>query len=376
MQVLVDKTKADAVLGKLLGAYLEKDYPFNQPGAIPPQIKENLPRSLPWGGREHSLFLFALCYWMRGGIKSHTATRSLGRLYRAEPEIFLPETVDSISADHLANHFSRVGLGFNAEETGRGWKTNLERIRDQWAGDPRTLFHEVSTYEDACDRIQNRRTTGFYGFQHKMVSMLTYFYMHADIIDQWKFPIPVDFHVLRTVFSHGIIRVVEGNGGSNGLYTKPVLAATRQVFMDYAVEHNVSPVHLCEAVWIFSGIMCNLHPGNRSEGGSSKVRYGRKTKVVPVARWTPSQQKAYDRTCAVCVVSRTCDWSIAAADYYIGGKIVLREPRESAPQRAFPILPPPSTLQPRNKGRRVKREVKNESSDQPTLFSIPNRTEK
>ncbi len=333
-EIFVDKERAVVIFDRLRALYLSKEYPFNQPLATSPTIPENLPQSLETGTREHALFLFMLCYWMRGGIKSHTATKQLSRLYEADPDIFLPESVHRLAENRLAVGFRSVGLGFNADEIAGIWLGNLIKIANEWEGDPRTLFAGISTYEEGCERIQNKGGRGFRGFQEKMVSMLTYFYMDAGIVDRWHFPIPVDFHVLRIVFAHEIIIVAPGEANGNGFYTKPVLAAVRNLCHQYCVEHSVDPIELCVAVWLYSGLMCNQHPGNKSIVGG---RHGRKTELWPIARWTLAQTRTYERTCAVCPIRQTCRWCVPSAEYYIRGQLVLREERDEPSQ--LPLFP-------------------------------------
>jgi hypothetical protein len=338
--MFVDQVKANQILGRLLDAYRRKEYPYNLPDAIPPQARQNLPKGLEWGSREHALFLFTLCYWMRGGIESSTATRQLARLYEADRSIFLPESETTLIAAELTKKFEAVGLGFNSEQIGGIWKDNLAKIAAQWGGDPRNIFSGVTTYEEACYRIQNKQRRGFRGFQEKMVSMITYFYMDADVIDRWNFPIPVDFHALRTLFAHEIMIADWNEFSANGYYTKPILAAARELFQKYSAKNNVDPVTLCEAVWLYSGLMCDKHPGNISR--VSKKRKGRKTKIDPVARWVSvAQTMAYKKACAFCTIQDTCRWCVPSAEYYIGGRIVLRGERDAPPGYAkslFPII--------------------------------------
>jgi hypothetical protein len=326
----IDRKKAERIFWRLLDAYRRKEPPYDQPDAIPPQVRENIPASLIWGSREHALFLFAVCYWMRGGIKSNTAIRQLARLYDTTPQIFLPEHAPFLVEDILATAFRSVGLGFNADEIAGMWRENLIKIAARWEGDPRNIFHGISTYEEACERIQNKGGEGFRSFQEKMVSMLTYFYMDAGIVDRWHFPVPVDFHVLRTMFAHEIVVADQSEFNGNGFYTKPILAAVRNLFQSYCMDNNVDPVTLCEAVWLHSGLMCNQHPGNQSVVGG---RHGRKTELWPVPRWSLMQTRTFERTCAVCVVNATCRWCVPSAEYYIRGRIILREERDTPPQQ-------------------------------------------
>jgi hypothetical protein len=334
--ITIDKTKAEKIFGRLLDAYRSKEYPFDQPEVTPPQIPENLPRSLAQGTREHALFLFALCYWMRGGIESHAATKQLAKLYDFCPELFLPEAADKIDPGILAVMFQVFGLGFNAREIGMLWIKNLEILAKHWKNDPRNLFADITTYEEACARIQNHGSSGFGGFQEKMVSMITYFYMDAGIIDCWNFPIPVDFHVLRTIFAHEIIVADPSEFNGNGFYTKPILATVRKLFYEYCAEHHADPLRLCDAIWLYSRTMCNQHPGNQSSVGG---RHGRKTELWPVARWTSAQTRTYERTCGNCFLSETCQWCVPSAEYYIRGRIILREERDTPPQGSlFPLF--------------------------------------
>jgi hypothetical protein len=344
--MFVDYAKADQILGRLLDAYRRKEYPYNLPEAIPPQAPKNLPASLVWGSREHALFLFTLCYWMRGGIESTTAAHQLTRLYEADHSIFLPESEPNLVAAELTERFKAVGLGFNSKQIGELWKDNLARISARWNGDPRTIFSSVITYEEACCRVQNKKRRGFRGFQEKMVSMLIYFYMDAGIVDRWNFPIPVDFHALRTLFAHEIMIADWNESGKNGYYTKPILAAARKLFQDYSANNNVDPVVLCEAVWLYSGLMCDKHPGNisivgeKGKGKKKKKRKGRKTKIVPIPRWvSAAQTRAYKKTCAFCVIQDTCRWCVPSAEYYVGGRIVLRGERDAPPGCTQPLFP-------------------------------------
>ena len=77
----VDIGKLELVLNRLMAAFDTGQYPFDKPWAKPPQIPENMPRNLTLGSKEHALFLFCLCYHMRGGIDSITAIKSLAKLY-------------------------------------------------------------------------------------------------------------------------------------------------------------------------------------------------------------------------------------------------------------------------------------------------------
>ncbi len=325
----IDKEKGDVVLARLHRAYIAKEPPFDLPEAKPPQIKENLPDNLVWGSREHGLFLWTSCYYMRGGIESDEAFVRLTKLYDVIPEVFFPEEADAIAPEGLARELRSIGLGFNSEQIASIWVENLVKLRDRWFADPRIILDGVKTYEEACARIKNTGKNGFKGFREKMVSMIIYFYMHAGIIGKWKFPVPVDFHVLRTLFSHQIIVPENGDGNGSGFYTTTTLAMARSVVHNFCVEYKVDPIDLCDSIWINSRLACSRHPGNQS---LVLQKDARRSKIIPVWKWSEAQTRTVESTCVVCSVAPTCSWCVPAAEYYVNGKIVLRERRELPPQ--------------------------------------------
>lgn len=325
----VHKRKAFEIFDRLLGMYLRKEYPFNLPGAVLPQRNGYIPEEARQDKRKYALFLFAACYWMRGGIKSDTAFQQLGTFYRQDPGSFLPENAEALSAAVLADKLKAIGLGYNVKEISGFWKENLSKLDRKWKGDPCNLFAGISTYEEACDRIQNNKSNGFGGFQEKMVSMLTYFLMDAGLVDPWNFPVPVDFHVIRIVFANEILVAGKDEMNGSGLYIKKNLDAIRRLVMDYCRERDVDPLLLADALWLYSQLQCSRHPGNQSNVGG---RHGRMTKLWPIKRWSEAQTKAYEETCGVCPLRRTCRWCVPSAEYYIRGRIILRERRDSPPQ--------------------------------------------
>lgn len=73
----VDHDRVDEVIGTILAAYEAGGFPYNQDTVRLPHDPRHMPETLERGGREHALFLWASCYYMRGGIKSVDAFRSL-----------------------------------------------------------------------------------------------------------------------------------------------------------------------------------------------------------------------------------------------------------------------------------------------------------
>ncbi|MBI2063012.1 MAG: hypothetical protein HYT61_02095 [Candidatus Yanofskybacteria bacterium] len=319
-----------------MAAFDTGQYPFDKPWAKPPQIPENMPRNLTLGSKEHPLFLFCLCYHMRGGIDSITAIKSLAKLYETKPEIFVPENGMNRDPQEITGFLREVGLGFQSREIGRAWVENFKMLVRYWDSSPVKLLEGVETYEEACERIRNKlvkknrienKNSGFLGFQEKMVSMLIHFLMEAGFIDSFHFPPPVDFHVLRTMFGHEILLIEEWDKDN---YNKKTLSLIRELLSGYLLKYNVNPLRLCEAMWIISRTLCSQHPGNISNVGDYEAR---KTTIKPIdITWNRSQVNSYFRTCGSCPIERTCKFNIPSAYYYITGNIVIRGTRQKPPQ--------------------------------------------
>ena len=160
--------------------------------------------------------------------------------------------------------------------------------------------------------------------------------MHAGIVDPWHFPIPVDFHVLRMVFSDEIVIAEVRDANANGFYTKEVLQAVRDLFMWYCKEYAADPITLCDSIWLYSRMMCNNHPGNISIIGK---RRGRKTVIYPAKKWSNAQTRTFEKTCGICSLQNSCRWCVPSAEYYIRGRLVLRERRDTPLQpRLVPLI--------------------------------------
>lgn len=326
--IRVDRVRAQTVSRLLLRRMRANGYPYCLPEAQPPQIDTNLPGTMKRGGVEHANFLFILCYWMRGGIESDTAITSLARLHDDHPYIFRPRAARMIHPAFITGLLRAYNLGFSSDEIGRHWVHNARRLDELYGGSAIALFDGVSDYATACERIRNHRGNGFRGFQEKMVSMLIYFLLDSGLITGFPHPIPVDFHVLRTLVSTEIL--VWPNAPQGNHYHPKLLQVARRLLQDYCETEQVDPRDLCNALWLFSRTFCRHHPGNKSAVGE---RHGRKTPVGPTdIAWTIAQRRSYDRYCGHCPIESFCRWQIPSAPYYIQGRLITRGPRAKPPQ--------------------------------------------
>lgn len=328
--VRVDWERAEKVFGLILEALDKKAFPFDQPEAQPPQ-KGNLPRNLVAGSVQHGAFLFCLCFYMRGGIKSDVVAKALTKLYEKNPNLFIPEKWNELVAEDIAQLLKSVNLGFNSRQIGNFWVVNFQRLAEKWEGNPANLFKNVSSYDKLCERIANDGNgKGFRGFQKKMASMLYYFLAEAGLVEEFNFPIPVDFHVCRMVLANEIVKIENRENGEN-LYQPEVLDAIRDLSVSYCREKGISTLKLCDGLWGYSRAICNLHPGNQSSIGE---RRGRGTLVLKIAGgWSEAQENSFYNSCERCLLAKTCIGCVPSAPYYVRGELIIRSNRDEPPQQ-------------------------------------------
>lgn len=333
LMIELHKDQAEEVLGALLVAYQENQPPYDQDRVRLPHDPRHMPRTLERGTTDHAMFLFNVCYYMRGGIKSNDAVKRMSRVYDEWPELFDSETASRFDPALLAEILKSHGLGFQETVAGQ-WIENARRMVERFDGDPRNIFEDVSTYEQSQVLVQNDgKGNGFLGFQEKMTSMIIYYLMDEELIKPFNFPIPVDLHVMRVSIANELITFPNAPFGTN-LYTKETIAALRTLYLEYAAEHDVNPLRLCDAVWMLSESSCGRHPGNTTlEPLGRDQRNGRSTYMVPgvVDTADPTQQAAYESACRVCPIEESCMYNIPGTQYYVGGNIIVRGRRVRFP---------------------------------------------
>lgn len=327
---VVNREHAYQVLDRLIEAYRQDQPPYNDHDRVRvPHDPRHMPATMPRGGREHATFLFNVCYYMRGGIKSNDAVDRMASLYDQQPELFVAETAAKTQPEDIITALRQNGLGFQETVAGQ-WIENSRRLVERYDGDPRLIFDGVTNYDDSLAAIKNNgRGQGFVGFQEKMTSMIVYYLMDDGLIEPFKFPIPIDLHVMRVSIANQMITFPEVPYGTN-LFGDETLATLRGLYYDYAVERNVDPLRLCDAVWMLSESSCGRHPGNTTlEPLGRHNRNGRKTYLVPgvVDPTSPAQQAAYASACGLCPVESTCEFNIPGTHYYVGGSIIIRGKR-------------------------------------------------
>lgn len=336
MAIHINWDRAEEVFSILLHAWDTRSYPYRT--AFDPHDVARLPRTMPRGGVEHANFLFCSCYYMRGGIRSDIAIGSLTKLYHRYPDVFDPTWSLNQNSIHdpypLGNILSAHGLGFHCQEIGRFWVENFRKLHRFWDSDVRNLFNGTTSYEELCKRIMSNGNKpdsphGFHGFREKMTSMIIYFLADSGLIEEFHFPVPVDFHVMRVMVANQILVPARGLHDGDEIALAKLQAAARELTLGYCKTHNVSPLRLCDAFWHLSREGCARNLGNKSSEGENRAR---KTEIAPhVVTWNTKEIRAFDAGCGRCPVNSFCTWNIPPSNYYRTGVLLLRGKRPVPP---------------------------------------------
>lgn len=321
-----DKRRMERLCSRLVAAYRAGEYPYNQTKVNPPQTY--VPEEIKANGKTYAYFLFVLCLWMRGGIASDTATKSLVVLYNLESRLFDPHWVMNFDILKLKDLLDQFGLGRDSKLNAELWVGNTRLLVERWFGDPRLIFHdfdrlsEKKKWEAALTRIMNHgkrgRKSGFGGFREKMTSMLIYYLTETGLIPGFDTPIPVDFHVARMMVIHKIY-VLEPGVSYTGRKLDELLDAIRYETYRFAKAHNITSVELCDALWLYSRSMCTRSPAFKAIPGE---RNGRKTVITPYKpKWSKAEMRAFTNTCGRCSVHDTCEAVVRAAYWYHHGSL-------------------------------------------------------
>ncbi len=339
MRAHIDTQRVELVLDTLLKQHAANGFPYNLPAAVLPQDPRHLPQGLTEDPRQHAMWLFCLCYYMRGGIKSVTAAKQLSRLYVRRQTLFEAEKAALAEELSVRESLIRVQLKYLCNTVPHYWIENAQRLVEWHDGDVRNIFAGVSTYEEACLRICNRsrrkpksdkytHRQGFCGFQEKMVSMLIYYLVEAGLIEAFPFSVPIDFHALRVSVATEMV-VFRGVGRDRDVFSEELRAALRRTFLEYAVEHEVNPIELTDALWLLSSTICSRHPGNITYSGAYSARSTELRSHKPT--WSDVELRAHQASCGQCPVQPWCDWDVPNAQYTRKGQLLLLR-RRSRPQ--------------------------------------------
>jgi hypothetical protein len=333
-KIIVDREQVEHVLGKLVCALENDEFPYNLDTTRLPQDTRHMPQTLELGTQEHAMFLWTVCYYMRGGTKSNDAVRRMSLMYDDNPDMFVAANAKDIDKEVLAKTLGTYGLGFQ-DTVAHAWVENASRLHELYDGDPRRIFDEIDTYQQSLDAIMNDgKGGGFIGFKEKMTSMIIYYLADGKLIEPFEFPLPVDLHVLRVSIANELVKF-EGYEDDENLYSDELLETVRNLYVEYARDHDIDMLKLCNAVWQLSESTCGFQPGNITlEPQGRQSRKGRSTVLVPFPVNTNSeaQRIMYDKTCRQCPVEDTCKWNVPGKTYYVQGGLSRRGERVVYPE--------------------------------------------
>jgi hypothetical protein len=381
LRFYADRRQAKMVFDALIKRLSEKGPPYH--AAHVPQAQQFIPANIVQGSREQAIFFFMLCLWMRGGVESDTASKFLKEMYEKEPGAFIPDRYWDWGLESTKNQISyvtgilqRYRLGQRVDDNAPGWVYNMRKLAKFWKGDPRELMKDKPRFKVLARRIigetgedgafiNEDNPNGFRFFREKMAAMIAYFLMDAGLVPMFQAPVPVDFHVLRLVVANRIIRVRGKNAvesvGIDFMKAK-VQALAREVTEWYCKKHRISPVALCEALWLLSRNLCRFNPGNSGYVADDKRRSTLKVARVPVddhpmfdgihlngngklavtdddpgltgrkrylglkrdehALLKPTMVQNFKDSCGVCPLNDSCKYNISSGAYYTAGMLL------------------------------------------------------
>ncbi len=340
MHIQVHQDKVDELLDVILPRWAStpKKYPFNRPDAIVPQAI--IPDELRKDKYVLACFYFYACIYMRGGIKSLQAFNALIKMWREYPDFFEPSYAKWLNPTQVQEVLKRY-IGWDSKAAGINWVWNSRRLHDSWEDNPLLLIKGLRNYDEALRRIKNKRTKteigasgedggGFRGFQPKMVSMLLYFYdWEGWLKPRFLYPSPADFHNYRLGFASGAI-VATLDEGRNIRYSEKISEPWRVAVMVYMKKRKADPLHVSDALWLFSLTMCGNSPLNTSL--KPKTFDDMLSRLSAEEAWDHGQwammngrKKALLQTCLICPLLSRCEFAIPARPYYRHGVLELRE---------------------------------------------------
>lgn len=382
MTVHIEWPRVEAVCGRLLAASRTDSYPYTELWALPQTF---VPESIKKDPVVHACFLFCVCHYMRGTIKSDHAVKQLVKMWEQTPEYFDPEHVSRLTSIEALEHTLGTYIGYKKAEMAKFWHDNLSRLARDWGSDPRTLFVGDMTSELMYERIRGRALpkrehvsggdtrSGFFGFQKKMASMLAYFLMDARLVLPFTASPPVDFHLIRVMLATGML-APQGRENGNDYRYEHLEPLGVELLEKYAHKHRVSLVELGNSLWMLSVVMCAAAPGTRSSavdiGGDGKKIY---PVPIPVDWSKSSDVVSYLQSCARCPVERQCSLNVYAGPYYQQGKLISLPRRRLASVPAgllgdMPVQLNPKHLRVRSGGHKATQAPVAHQSNQLTLI--------
>jgi hypothetical protein len=342
MKVRTDKEALFGLIDELLVRWraTPKLYPFHRPDSIIPQTI--IPDALRKDKEALAVWYIAVCNQMKGRVASMEAFRGNIRIWEEFPWFFNPREVLFNRGPKEIEAIYEKHLPIDKKNNVRGLFWNYRLLDVHYDGKATNLIKKITSYDEAERRLRNKRTQrertaagvggeGMFGFQHKMVSMLVYFYdWERWFKKRFVYPSPADIHNFRIGFTSKSL-IVENVKDDTIKDYESISAPWRAGVVEYIVERGEDPVDVADVLWLFSNLMCGNSPMTHTAADETPNSSGM-FDATELPHYNgeqqfmhPSYRKALEETCLNCFLLQKCDYAIPARPYYNRGVIVLRK---------------------------------------------------
>ncbi len=340
MQVTINKERVYWLIDELLARWqaTPKRYPFNRPDSIIPQTI--IPDGLRQDKRILSNWYIAVDGNMKGRVASLEAFRGHIRIWEKYPWFYDPKFLLWEKPGRIEDIYQEF-LPIDKKINTRALFINYRHLMQYYDSSGINLIKGVKNWDEAVRRILNKRTKkaldgagyagqGLFGHQHKMVSMLVYFYDWEKLLKpRFPYPSPADIHNFRVGLTSGGIVVTGAKNGTIRDY-EAISAPWRAIVMQYIIECKKDPIDVADVLWLFSNLMCGNSPMTHTPRDPEPATSGMFSQEDlqhhnGVKQFLHGKyRKDLQETCLICPLLDGCGYAIPAQPYYSVGSIVLR----------------------------------------------------
>lgn len=305
-----DRERALSVFRLLIEAWQRRTKGFA--GLNPPEA--GLPAEMVVGSRIHACYIFAYGTANRYGTSAQELAQKLANLWKVAPWWVDPAmTLRDDSAYSLVG--AVIPFGIELPERVDAWLENLDRLRMEFASDPRRIFLEHGKDRDSLVRS----LVQFHGIEHKIAQLLGIWFQDV----KWSYGkpsewrrirrialSPVDMWVMRLMVMTGIITAFEQDNRDR--FSRECSDFICEVCESSSLSHR----DLAQAFWHTGSVICAKRP-RMAPGDDPEI-------------WQNSErQKLADIHClGLCPLAEFCRKTILmAGTAYKSGKIGLDQQR-------------------------------------------------
>jgi hypothetical protein len=237
-------------------------------------------------------------------------------------------------------------IGYKLEEHAPHLIHNAKILMEDFGGDARNLFKRpdgsyVTHFEEFFSAIDYERKgdRGIFGMRRKIAALLHCWFEKFGLIPGGiPFPLVVDFHLLRALYSTGVISfknirpLVQSTKRKNS-YPEALLGKDfirvgdnlREEIMAWStpfingLSDQFNTLELTMATWILSRELCPAHP--QTKALDNKTRYISHDELAGDI----SLQNAYPPLCGCCPVEDLCTGTFSSGPHYQFGILVLQK---------------------------------------------------